>query len=129
MLLKHIIRISVPLLFIDIILMNQIVQSCKSFKPPIYPKYEKASTVRLDLPRNSHLPYANKIQREENNTVHGCNDSPSHKNMPSATSIPSLPPSTPSNHTKDEIRKHEYQQYTRKNYFKSKRNLADQTNL
>ncbi len=52
-------------LFIDIILMNPVVQSCKAFRPPVYPKYEKASTVRLDLPRNAPISHSNKIQREE----------------------------------------------------------------
>jgi hypothetical protein len=104
--------------------MNQIVQSCKNFKPPIYPKYEKATTVRIELPRNTLLHHTNKIQREEITTVRGCEDSPTAKNMHSAASIPELPPTYPPKQVRGEIRKQEYLQYSRKNYFKSKRNLA-----
>jgi hypothetical protein len=81
------------LLFIDIIFMHQIVQSCKAFKPPTYPKHEKASNVRLDLPRNTHIPHTNKIQREENSSMRGQEDSPVSKCPPSIapthTDVPS----------------------------------------
>ena len=81
------------LLFIDIIFMHQNVNSCKSFKPPAYPKREKASTVRLDLPRNTHIPHTNKIQRHENSSMRGLEDSPGSKLPPSIdpahTDVPS----------------------------------------
>ena len=51
--------------------MNQFTLSCKAFRPPIYPKYEKASTIKMEPPRNKVLNHPNKIQREENTTIQG----------------------------------------------------------
>lgn len=73
--------------------MHQIVKSCKAFRPPAYPKLEKASTVRLDLPRNTHIPHTNKIQREENSSMRGQEDSPVSKCPPSIAPTPTDLPS------------------------------------
>ncbi len=67
--------------------MNQFTLSCKAFRPPIYPKYEKANTIKIEPQTNKVLEHTNKIQREENTSNQGREDSPTIKNIMSSTSI------------------------------------------
>lgn len=55
-------------LFIAIIIMNQYPQSCRSLKPPLCPKVEKASTIRFAQQGGSHIGIANKNQRVRDNS-------------------------------------------------------------
>lgn len=57
--------------------MNQITLRNKVDKPPICPRTEKASTVRIDY-GGALSPRANKIQRE-GNVENGCESTPALK--------------------------------------------------
>lgn len=107
--------------------MNQITLSYKGVKPPICPRLEKASTVRIAI-GNALSPRANKIQREEN-VENGCESSPTQKCEESLHSPSLATQVVTSEQGQEGQRKQEYRHFTRKNYFKSKRNLDEKTNV